>query len=200
MPAGEKGSCARRAAVGSVTEGAQWDACVAAGGCGDRPYDQGWGRENRPVFNVSWNDAQEYVTWLSRETGRTYRLLSESEWEYAGRAGTDTRYSWGDEFDESLANNGGRTVPVGSYPANAFGLHDMHGNVWEWTEDCWNGSYAGAPDDGSAWLSGDGGNCYFRVSRGGSWHGDPGFLRSASREPGYWGNDTGLRVARTLTP
>ena len=148
---------------------AEWDACVAAGGCNDyRPADRGWGRGARPVISVNWNDAQAYVTWLSRKTGKSYRLLSESEWEYVARAGTTTRYHTGDTITSSQANfNVGRTVEVGSYPANAFGLHDVHGNVWEWTQDCWNGSYRGAPANGSAWESGI---CARRVVRGGSWY------------------------------
>ena len=154
---------------------AQWDACVEGGGCGGhRPEDEGWGRGDLPVINVSWEDAQSYVTWLSRETGESYRLPSESEWEYAARAGTATKYSWGNEIGVNRANCDGcgsrwdnqRTAPVGSFAPNGFGLYDMHGNVWEWVEDCWNGSYAGAPSDGGAWESG---NCAERVLRGGSW-------------------------------
>ncbi|MDE0478168.1 MAG: formylglycine-generating enzyme family protein [Gammaproteobacteria bacterium] len=183
---------------------AQWYDCVVGGGCsGYSPDDAGWGRGDRPVIYISWHDAQEYVAWLSRETGGTYRLLSEAEWEYATRAGSTTSYSWGDEFDGSLANldgNRGRTVPVGSFPANAFGLHDMHGNVYEWVEDCWNENYHGAPADGSAWLSG---NCSERIFRGGSWYWVPSLLRSAYRghEPtGHRSKGVGFRVARTLTP
>jgi len=154
-----------------------------------------------PVVCVSWNDAQAYVKWLSEKTGHRYRLLSEAEWEYAARAGTTTRYWWGDGIDRSKANYGGGergTVPVGRYAANPFGLHDVHGNVWEWVEDCWNGSYSGAPSDGSAWLSGD---CDRRVLRGGSWDNDPEWLRAAYRNrngTGGRGNYVGIRVARTL--
>ena len=183
---------------------AEWDACVADGGCnGYRPYDRGWGRGARPVIHVSWVDAQAYVGWLSRKTGRRYRLLSESEWEYVARAGTTTRYHTGDTITSSQANYGqsvGRTVEVGSYPANAFGLHDVHGNVWEWTQDCWNGSYRGAPADGSAWESGD---CARRAFRGGSWTDIPQYVRSAKRvaweprRPRY--DHLGFRVARTAT-
>ena len=161
---------------------AEWDACLEAVGCSKRPDDQGWGRGNRPVINVNWEDAQQYVKWLSGKTGRRYRLLTESEWEYVARAGTTTEYSFGDCIDTGKANYDGnyefngcgktgkyllRTAAVGSYPANAWGLHDVHGNVWEWTQDCWHGSYAGAPTDGSAWTSG--GDCARRVVRGGSW-------------------------------
>ena len=188
---------------------AQWDACVSGGGCGGRrPDDRGWGRADRPVVNVSWEDAQSYVSWLSRQTGEEYRLPTEAEWEYAARAGTTTKYSWGDEIGQNRANCEGcgsrwdasETAPVGSFPANAWGLHDMHGNVWEWVQDCWNGSYAGAPVDGGAWLSGD---CSERVLRGGSWGVNPGVLRAAYRlrDPsGVRVVSIGFRVARTLTP
>ena len=166
---------------------AQWDACVADGGCGGyRPYDIKYGRGNRPVINVSWDDAQLFIDWLNARTGGHYRLPTEAEWEYAARAGTTTRYSWGDDIGRNRANCHGNfcgdsyrnTAPVGSFPANAWGLHDMNGNVWEWVQDCWNGSYAGAPSDGSAWTSGD---CSLRVLRGGSWRYSPRDLRSAYR-------------------
>ena len=188
---------------------AQWDACVLGVGCGGyRPDDEGWGRGNQPVVNISWDDAQLYVKWLSDQTGSEYRLPTEAEWEYAARAGTTTQYSWGNDIGENLANCGGcgsqwdsdRSAPVGSFPANAFGLHDMHGNVAEWVLDCWNGSYRGAPGDGSAWISG---NCSRRVARGGSWIHDSRYLRSADRirgAPGGRGTISGFRVARTLTP
>ena len=138
-----------------------WDRCVAGGGCGGyRPDDLAWGRGRRPVINVSWNDAREYVVWLSSQTGQTYRLLSEAEWEYVARAGSSTAYSWGDAIGSNQANCGDWvsncgdqwefTAPVGSFQANSFGVHDMHGNVMEWVEDCWNETYAGAPWDGSA--------------------------------------------------
>ena len=188
---------------------AEWDACVSGGGCGGRrPDDRGWGRGRRPVINVSWKDAKAYVEWLSRRTGEAYRLLSEAEWEYVARAGTRTRYWWGDKIGWKRAccsgcwdRWGGRqTAPVGSFSANAFGLHDVHGNVNEWVEDCWNESYRGAPRDGSAWTSG---SCGLRVLRGGHWSSLPGHLRSAvrgTRTSLLWFNDPGLRVARTLAP
>ena len=194
--------------VKEVTFG-EWDACVSAGGCGGyRPSDRGWGRGVRPVINVSWEDTQRYVKWLSRKTGEEYRLLSESEWEYVARAGTGTRYWWGDEVGRNRANckgcgsrwDGRHTAPVGSFPANAFGLHDVHGNVREWVEDCWNGSYHGAPGDGRAWMSG---NCSQRLLRGGYSNDFPSFLRSASRTWvtfGYRSPSLGFRIARTLTP
>ena len=136
--------------------------------------DEGWGRGRRPVINVSWDDAQDYVAWLSARTGGAYRLPSEAEWEYAARAGTTTKYSWGNEIGVNRANCGANrcgdqweyTAPAGSFRPNAFGLFDMHGNVWEWVQDCWQASHAGAPVDGSERLSGD---CAVRVLRGGSW-------------------------------
>ena len=191
-----------------------WDACVRGGGCnGYRPDDQGWGRGKRPVINVSWEDAQSFVAWLSRVTGGDYRLPTEAEWEYAARAGTQEKYSWGNEIGRNRANCGGCgsawdynwTAPVGSFAPNAFGLYDMHGNVQEWVEDCWNDSYLGAPVDGSAWLSGAcdrfwrGG----RVMRGGSYDNIPRNVRSANRErefPDVRWIEEGFRVARTLTP
>ena len=188
---------------------AEWDACASSGGCGGyRPSDSGRGRGKRPVINVSWEDAQDYVDWLSRKTGKEYRLLSEAEWEYAARAGTRTRYSWGNGIGRNRANCYGcgsrwdddKTAPVGSFGANGFGLHDMHGNVWEWVADCWNVGYAGAPSDGSAWESG---NCGERVLRGGSWNFAPRSLRSASRfwnDIGFRNYNHGFRVARTLAP
>ena len=145
----------------------EWDACVAGGGCkGYRP-DADYGRGRQPVINVNWSDARSYALWLSRKTGEEYRLLTEAEWEYAARAGTRTAYHFGARITPENANyHELGTVPVGSYKPNGFGLYDMHGNVEEWVEDCWNGSYEGAPSDGSAWTSGD---CVLRVLRGGSW-------------------------------
>ena len=190
----------------------EWDACVSAGGCSHKPEDKGWGRGRLPVIYVSWGDAQEYVSWLSKKTGKTYRLLSEAEWEYVARAGTTTPFHTGEQISTSQANFDGnytyngsskgefrdRTVPVGSFGANQFGLHDVHGNVVEWVQDCWNGNYKGAPSDGSAWTTGD---CEDRVLRGGSWLNDPWILRSAIRD-GYRIdiriNLFGFRVARTL--
>ena len=186
-----------------------WGACVRHGGCnGYRPDDEGWGHSSRPVINVSWEDAQSFVVWLSRVTGDIYRLPTEAEWEYAARAGTETEYSWGDRIGWNQANCDGCdsqwddeiTAPVGSFAPNGFGLHDMHGNVSEPVEDCWNDNYVGAPSDGSAWL---GGNCELRVLRGGSWSGTPWGLRSAFRGrliSGVRYDTAGFRVARTLTP
>ena len=142
--------------------------------------------ENHPVVCVSWNDAEAFVEWLTTQTGKSFRLPTEAEWEYAARAGSTTKYSWGNSIGSNRANCDGcgsrwdddRTAPVGSFSANAWGLHDMHGNVWEWVQDCWNDSYAGAPTDGGAWMSGD---CSQRVIRGGSWYNKLGGLRSANR-------------------
>jgi formylglycine-generating enzyme required for sulfatase activity len=189
---------------------AEWDACVAGGGCsGYKPPDLGWGREEQPVMNVNWDDAQQYVAWLSKMTGKSYRLLSEAEYEYAARAGTTTEYPWGDEIGNNNANCNGcgstwdntQTAPVGSLPPNKFGLYDMVGNVWEWTEDCYQPNYQGAPTDGSAWIASD--TCRNRVVRGGSWGYSPDVLRSANRTgttPDGRSSGLGFRVARTLTP
>ncbi|MCY4211600.1 MAG: SUMF1/EgtB/PvdO family nonheme iron enzyme [Gammaproteobacteria bacterium] len=183
---------------------AQWDACVTDGGCdGYTPGDEGWGRGNRPVINVSWDDVQSFIEWLNKKTGGNYRLPTEAEWEYAARAGTKTKYSWGNDIGSNRANCDNdscgdsyeHTAPVGSFSANPWGLHDMHGNVWEWVQDCWNDNYKGAPKDGSAWTSGD---CSRRVDRGGGWLGPAGYLRSASRVgPAQLtrSNDLGFRLA-----
>lgn len=202
---------------------AECQACVAGGGCnGYTASDEfGWGKGARPVINVDWHDAQAYVAWLSEVTGKHYRLLSDAEYEYATRAGTTTVYPWGNDIKpngKAMANCKGcgsrwdhkRTAPVGSFtaegfvgtfPANAFGLHDMVGNVFEWTEDCWHYSYNGAPRDGSAWLKADGGDCTQRVVRGGDWGNAPDLSRSAYSigfvtDDRYY--DLGFRVARTL--
>ena len=180
----------------------EWEACRRGGGCSHNPDDKGWGRGRRPVINVSWQDAQAYVRWLSRVTGKAYRLLSESEWEYVARAGTTGPFHFGSTITTEQANygsRGGRTAPVGSFPANAFGLHDVHGNVMERVEDCWHASYRGAPGDGSAWTRG--GNCDARVLRGGSWYYGAQYLRSANRYELTAANRfsfAGFRVARTL--
>ena len=160
--------------------------------------------DNQPVVCVSWNDAQAFIEWLTEQTGETYRLPSEAEWEYAARSGTRTKYSWGNDIGYNRANcaecgsrwDDHRAAPVGSFSANAWGLHDMHGNVWEWVQDCWNKNYMGAPSDGSAWVSGD---CNLRVHRGGSWYNTPRRLRSADRN-GFTQSrrayDRGFRLAK----
>lgn len=170
----------------------------------DRPDDQGWGRGNRPVIGVSWDDATAYVEWLSSVTGRSYRLPSEAEWEYAARAGSDTAYAFGEAIDGNAncdgctARSTGRSLPVGGYRANAWGLYDMHGNVWEWTQDCSAPSYEGAPTDGAAALGGD---CSRRILRGGSWFNTSDFARSAARLSGsstVRGNIAGFRVVADI--
>ena len=190
----------------------EWDECVAESGCrGYTPYDEHWGRNNHPVVNVSWDDAQSYVAWLNAKTGKRYRLLSEAEFEYAERAGTSTPYSAGQTITVAQANFldpadppgnptiGRATTPVGTFPPNGFGLYDMQGNVWQWVEDCWHDSYsAKGPADGKAWSTGD---CQRRVVRGGAFNRDRTFLRSASR---YWivgqlrSALAGFRIARDL--
>ncbi|MCG6870595.1 MAG: SUMF1/EgtB/PvdO family nonheme iron enzyme [Gammaproteobacteria bacterium] len=175
----------------------------------DPPNDRGWGRGNRPVVNVSWEAAKKYATWLSEQTGKRYRLPTEAEWEYAARAGTRTAYWWGNDVGRNRANCDGcgsrwddkQTAPVGSFPANPFGLSDTAGNVWEWVQDCWHENYQGAPEDGSKpWGEEDGGVCQRRVLRGCSWSYGPGFLRSAYRwfYPGFWDNYWGFRLAQDL--
>ena len=212
----------------------QWMACVLDGGCDIYPpgyfdiandsvehnrFPRSFGSDH-PVINVSWDDAQSFIDWLNRKTDGNYRLPTEAEWEYAARAGSTTKYSWGDDIGVNLANcfvcggqldiettdpdwlKSSRTAPVGNFPANAWGLHDMHGNASEWTEDCWNDSYNGAPTDGSAWISGD---CELRILRGGSSepndeHWVTHSLRSAYREYGgasarTTGSSRGFRLA-----
>jgi formylglycine-generating enzyme required for sulfatase activity len=183
----------------------EWEACVAAGGCRNRPNDQGWGRGTRPVIDVSWDDAKEFVAWLSKTTGKTYRLPSEAEWEYAARAGTTSPYWWGRTVgtthancEECLAPPMRRTMPAASFRPNAFGLYDTAGNAAEWVEDCWNDSYRGAPRDGSAWSAGE---CRQRGLRGGSFSSRGNAVRSTARfrydrDVRYYAN--GLRVARDL--
>jgi formylglycine-generating enzyme required for sulfatase activity len=201
---------ARQLAVGrfAVTFD-EWDACVADGGCnGYKPSDQG------PVINVSWDDAKAHMAWLSKKIGRAYRLLSEAEREYVTRAGTTTPFWWGSSISTSQANYDGnytygggakgeyraKTLPVDSFQPNPWGLYQVHGNVWEWVEDCWQDNYNGAPTDGSARTSGD---CHFRVLRVGSWNNSPQSLRAANRIRLTSGNRSdliGFRVGRTLTP
>jgi formylglycine-generating enzyme required for sulfatase activity len=155
------------------------------------------------VTDVSWDDiARQYLPWLARKTGKTYRLLSESEWEYAARAGTTTPFSFGSTIAKSQARVSAMsimgTAEVGSFPPNSFGLHDMHGNVKEWVQDCRNISYTGAPSDGSAWQTG---GCGLRMVRGGAWDTSPAHVRSAYRymhTPSERVHNVGFRVARTL--
>jgi formylglycine-generating enzyme required for sulfatase activity len=199
---------------------AEWDACVADGGCnGYQPEDRGWGRGTRPVINVSWTDANSYVAWLSRKTGKTYRLPSESEREYVTRAGTTTPYWWGLSISSQQANYGwnhqyskegarGKTVSVDWLQPNPWGFYQVHGNVSEWVEDCWHNSYLGHPIDGSAWTT----NCRSgspldrtkpRMIRGGSWRSPhEQEIRSASRAVSIDSrvSSIGFRVARALSP
>jgi len=192
----------------------EWDACVAAGGCnGFKPSDRGWGRGSRPVINVTWEQAHAYIAWLSRSTRKQYRLLTEAEREYVTRADTATAFWWGNSISPQQANYNGtsnynngpkgewrkKTVPVDQFEPNPWRLYQVHGNVYEWTEDCWNDNYNGAPSDGTAWMTG---GCDTHVIRGGSWVNAPWFLRAAHRSR-HIHNDPfviGFRVARTLQP
>jgi formylglycine-generating enzyme required for sulfatase activity len=209
---------AKRFAVGkyAVTFD-EWDACVSDGGCvGYQPDDKRWGRGRKPVINVSWDGTQRYLAWLSSKTGKTYRLPSDAEREYVTRAGTTSPFWWGTSITPQQANydgteapykGGGRkgefrqkTMPVDSFAPNPWGLYNVHGNVADWTQDCWNDSNIGNPGDGSPRLSGD---CSRRVRRGGSWASFPSMLRSAERawdSTDLRSNGIGFRVARTLTP
>jgi formylglycine-generating enzyme required for sulfatase activity len=190
----------------------EWETCALESGCNKyQPEDAGWGKGRRPVIYVSFDDAKAYVEYLRQKTGKPYRLLSEAEWEYAARGGTNTAFAGGESlaptqanFDASLlaGNKGrgtyeGKTVEAGSFPANPFGLQDMEGNVFEWTEDCWNPSHAGAPADASS----RGGDCARRVAKGGAWYYEAEFARPASRmnfPKGSRLNVVGFRVARPL--
>lgn len=183
---------------------AEWDRCVAGGGCAYSPPDQGWGRGDRPAINLSWSDAKDYLAWISKQTGQTYRLPSEAEWEYAARGGTVTPWWWGKEAASGRANCADcgdktlQTAPVGSFRPNGFGLYDSAGNAAEWVEDCWNPSFAGAPANGPAWTTGD---CSLRVLRGGSFLDKATGVTSAARfrydyDVRYYAN--GFRVARDL--
>ena len=187
-----------------VTVG-QWQACMDAGACGPMPAMQNVS-DTSPIHNVSWNEIQAYLEWLSQTTGKTYRLPTEAEWEYAARGGTKTRYWWGEAIGARNANCedcGGawdRKTPaqVGSFAANPFGLHDMNGGVMEWIADCWYPDYEGEPADGSARQSGD---CSQRVLRGGSWRNDQTYATVSSRlsydaSVRYYTN--GFRVARDM--
>ena len=198
---------------------AQWDTCVAAGGCSTRPADNAWGRANRPVIMVSWNDAVEFTTWLSERTGQLYSLPSESQWEYVARAGTEGDWLGGDpsrvcEYGNVAGSESGlrwqhadcadpaalETLPAGSLRANAFGLHDVIGNVAEWTLDCMNLSYLDAPADGSAWGRGI---CSSRMTRGGSWFTGTKDIRLPARfnlKNGDRNDFTGFRVVRKVLP
>ena len=184
---------------------AEWDRCVTAGACKYSPPDPAWGRGDEPVTNVSWDDAKDFVAWLAKKTGKPYRLPSEAEWEYAARGGSALPFWWGKAVGTGRAQcadcgvgETGRPVVVGSFRPNAFGLYDTAGNAAEWVEDCWTPSYRGAPNDGSAWMSGD---CSLHVLRGGSFNDKAEKVGSASRfrydeDVRYYAN--GFRVARDL--
>jgi formylglycine-generating enzyme required for sulfatase activity len=218
-PAAGPAATAPPAATPAAAAPAQVATPAAAGAEARPPEYIDHGRGNRPVVGVSWYDAQAYVGWLNRKTGSddTYRLLSEAEWEYAARAGTTTAYPWGDKLDHNYGNFGiagpglggkaegrdvwlAQTSPVASFPANAFGLHDMHGNAFEWVEDCYNADLRELPADGSAQKQG---NCSSRMFRSGSFISNPYMHRSGNRVRGYVPTTRGrnymtIRVAKTL--
>lgn len=186
----------------------EWDACVKDGGCdGYMPSDESWGRADRPVINVSWLNAQSYISWLNQKTGKNFRLLSESEWEYMARASTTTKFTWGSHVGIGNANclncgnnlSHGKTQPVGSYKANNFGIFDVHGNVLEWVADCYDDNYKNAPNNGSVNRSG---KCRHRVLRGGSWQQESDRNLSVSTRfsaiPSRQRNIFGFRVALDL--
>ena len=184
----------------------EWEVCVEYGDCEPRGAHT-WGKDSHPVINVSWYDAQKYVAWLSKATGKEYRLPTEAEWEYAARAGSKTQYSWGDEPGQGNAHCDGctgesewKTELVATYPPNKFGLYHVHGNVREWVQDVHHDDYSGnPPTDGTAWL--EGGRKDLRIIRGGAWFIFPEFSRSANRaklSPDTRNNFVGFRIARTL--
>ncbi|SEQ47568.1 Formylglycine-generating enzyme, required for sulfatase activity, contains SUMF1/FGE domain [Solimonas aquatica] len=201
-----------------VTRG-QWQACVRDKVCESLP--DGAGDPRLPAAQLSWKQAQRYLQWLSVRSDHHYRLPSEAEWEYAARAGTQTQYSWGNlsrsacsyanSFDRSgraaypawnwdidCDDGYAQTAPVGSFAANAWGLYDMLGNVWEWVQDCWNPDYRGAPSDARAWLAGD---CGKRVNRGGGWGNHPRSLKVFNRDADgvdSFSDGLGFRVARDV--
>lgn len=184
----------------------EWNLCVGVGGCPAIP-DGGFTEPRRPVVNVNWDEAQIYLSWLSLMTGKKYRLPSEAEWEYAARAGAQSMYTWGDAIGTSKANCIGcgshwdnrSPSPIDAFEPNAFGLHGVHGNVWQWVSDCYHDTYTGAPTDGSAWM--DACPQSRRAVRGGAWDSYAKNLRAANRDRISTGNrlnDLGFRVALTL--
>ena len=184
----------------------QWDACFNAGGCSKKPSDRGWGRHSRPVINILLTDIDEYVTWLTKKTGQIYRLPSESEWEYAARAGSQTEFSWGDEMQTGAANcrgcgtkwSGLKSAPAGQFKPNAWGLYDMHGNVFEYVTDCWSRNHYNIPTNGLAKKTA---SCLSKVIKGGSWYYLPKVSRSASRvrnDKRVFSYFIGFRVFREL--
>ncbi|MGI4943315.1 MAG: SUMF1/EgtB/PvdO family nonheme iron enzyme [Janthinobacterium lividum] len=189
-----------------VVTAAEWNACAAAGGCTYKPAQAETDQGRRPMTNLSWDDATQYVQWLRQTTGKPYRLLSEAEWEYAARAGSTTRYSWGDQVGTGQADCEGCGGPhnprapadVSAFPANAWGLSGMQGGVAQWVEDCWHSTYQGAPSDGSAWRTP---NCPRHVLRGGSWNNPPSSTTVSGRnfyDSGVRYLANGMRVALTI--
>lgn len=190
-----------------------WNKCVIGGGCrGYRPDDGSWGKGRRPVINISWNDTQNYLKWLNTVTGLRYRLPTEAEWEYVARSGGTAPFSTGGSISSSQANFNGehpygdgqkgvyrrKTLPVGSFAPNSVGVYDIHGNVYEWVEDCWSPTHAGGPIDGGARLDGD---CKYRIMRGGSWVTHGYQMRASKRlryTKDYRYDDYGFRIARSL--
>ncbi len=183
-----------------------WEACFNDKGCAKIPDDHGWGKVGRPVINVDIVEVEQYLAWLSKKTGATYRLPSEAEWEYAARGGTTTQYWFGDKVGMGKVNcrkcgtpwSGKGSAPVGTFPANPYGLHEMNGNIWEWAGDCWNPNHDGAKSNGETRLTGD---CNYRVIRGGSWY----YFSKLSRGAYRYRNDArvfsyniGFRVLREL--
>ena len=164
----------------------EWDACYTARGCSKKPSDRGWGRGKRPVINVLLTDIAEYLSWLTKKTGHVYRLPSESEWEYAARAGSQTEFSWGNQMQIGAANcrncgtewSGLKSAPVGQFKPNAWGLYDVHGNVLEYVTDCWTTNHDKVPTDGSPIITE---GCLSKVVKGGAWYYLPKVSRSASR-------------------
>ncbi len=181
----------------------QWQHCVAAKACKGGQDDHGWGKGARPVINVTWSDAQDYVRWLRKRTSKAYALPTERVWDYAARAGTKTAYPWGDQIGKNHANcrdcgsrwGGQSTAPVASFAANPFGLYDMNGNVWEWMEECWTDLPTQAPNEQSEAV------CADRVIRGGAWYYLPPMAKSAARAKftaAQWSYTLGFRVARPV--
>lgn len=199
--------CLKRFAIGKYEVTFDQYDRFAEATVGQKPSDEGWGRGDHPVINISREDAVAYAEWLSKETGRRYRLPTEAEWEYAARAGTTTRWSFGDDEDKLdeyawyRGDSGGKTHEVGKRKPNPLGLYDVHGNVLERVQDCWHVDYNDAPVDGSAWLESDRGDCELVVFRGGSWFGRPENLRSATRfrnSPYASGKYLGFRLAQDI--
>ena len=184
----------------------EYQACVDFGACEKTPDDHEWGMGERPVINISFSETNDYVRYLRAQTGKPYRLPTEAEWEYAARAGTDTPFWWGDDAGGEFANcrhcgsewDGKSSAPVGRFAANPFGLFDMNGNVWEWTSDCWNENYEGAPADAAPRTDG---NCERRVIRSGSWYYIARLMSATSRDSHpaqLWSYNIGIRVVREL--